>query len=147
LLITIALLAVLPARGFGQLVPDSLVSRRVRVFLTPLGRDVEGARTSQLLRGELMKVTSDSMTLIIHSGVTPVTISLASVRNLEVSRGVSRARTAIGLGLQGALLWGALGLGDRDDVSPFVWAGAGFVLGGAIGALFPQEHWKTVFHR
>lgn len=143
----IALAAALPAMGLAQLVPDSLVSRRVRVFLTPLGRNVEGAGTSQMVRGELTKVTADSITLFIHSGVTPITIALASVQDFEVSRGISRGRTAVALGLQGALIWGALGLGDRDDVSPFVWAGAGFVIGGVIGALFPQEHWKTVFSR
>jgi hypothetical protein len=143
----VAMALALPATGVAQLVPDSLISRRVRIFLTPLGRDVEGAGAAQLLRGELTKVTPDSITLSIHPGVTPISVAGASVRYLEVSRGVSRGRTAVGLGLKAALVWGALGGSMEDDVSPFVWAGAGFVIGGIAGALLPQEHWRTVFSR
>ena len=112
-----------------------------------MDRNVEGAWAPHAVRGELVKVTADSLTLLIHASASPVSFALDSIRGLEISRGVSRGRTAIKFGLQAAPLWGAMSLGDRDDVSPFIWAGAGFVFGAILGALTPQEHWKRVFPR
>ena len=146
LMISFAVTAVTSITASAQVVPDSLLSRRVRVFLTPVQTTAQGPRTAQLLSGTLSKVTRDSITLILHPQAAPVTVATTGIDQIDLSRGVSRRRTALRVGLRGALLWGAINLRD-EELSPFLWAAGGFVVGGILGAVMPEEYWQPVFLR
>ena len=146
LMAALALAALASSTALAQTIPDTLVSRRVRLFLTPVSMTAHDPKTTQVLTGTLSNVTADSITLLLHPQAAPVTVTTGAIDYIDLSRGFSRRRTALRLGLQGALVFGTMSsLGD-EEASPFVWAAGGFILGGILGALIPpQERWKTVF--
>ena len=128
------------------MIPDSLTSRRIRVHLHPIDRAVEGYGYAPLLRGTLLAVTADSITLRVHEATSPISIAASGVRRIDVSRGVSRTHSAIKSGLLGSLVWWSHSYRDDAD-SPLLWAAGGFVLGATFGAIFPEERWKRIFRR
>lgn len=135
---------------------DSVASgTRVRVWLTPQSRELEGAAVQQHFRGTLMAHSSDSLTLSVHPESAPVRLAWAGVDRLERSRGVpSRLQSALGTGFQ----WAAFGalefvLLDRLSDDPvFSSAGqailaggvAGASLGIVLGSVSPRERWTRV---
>lgn len=122
------------------------MSRRVRVLLAPEARSVEGYFAPNFLRGDLISVTPDSITLKPHNDASPVSIANDGIRQLDISRGVSRTRSALKTGLQGALAWYILSAHEYEE-DALLWAGGGFALGAVIGAIWPQERWKRVFRQ
>jgi hypothetical protein len=150
-----ATLALASADIRAQAVPDSLTAHRVRVHLSRLDRAVEGANARQLLRGTMTRITPDSVTLMLHPEASHVTIAMNGVYQVDVSRGVSPARTALTRGIGGALTWFLFGsFRDEDDQfgggpteNALIWAGGGFVLGAVLGFVFPEERWQRVFRR
>jgi hypothetical protein len=125
--------------------------RRVLVTLTPQ-REVEGFTPPQMLRGTLLEMTADSMTLQLHPGTSPIRVSRDAIRRVYLSRGVpSRAASAAAGAVAGAA-GGALYLWlfhrDEDFSSDAKAAWTGAAIGGAAGlvggALFPRERWRRV---
>ena len=141
------LLAAAFSSADAQVIPDSLASRRIRVFLDPIDREVEGYGYAPIVRGTLMNVTADSIRMVIHDATSPMTIASTGIRRIDVSRGVSRSRSALGVGVLWGLTWGSLSsFSDRED-DMWLWAAGGFALGAVFGAIFPQEHWKRVYRK
>jgi hypothetical protein len=151
--LAVILIAAAPVASAGQQIAPQT---RVRITLAPQ-RDVEGREDPQVLRGTLLSMTADSMTLQVHPAATPVTVARTAVRRIDVSRGVpSRVASAAIGGLGGAAL-GSLALmqdanvtaaGDTAHGSVTKRALAGAAIGGAIGivsgALYPHERWRRV---
>ena len=141
LLLSIAL----PARAQRtEVAPQS----RVRVFLTPQ-RDVEGYTAPQVLRGTLVALDTDSLTLQIHPGTGPIRVARSAVRRIDVSRGVPSRAASAAIGAIGGAALGALEfwvLNDEEFGSDgeAAWTGAavGAGFGLITGALWPHERWK-----
>jgi hypothetical protein len=136
----------------GQLLPDSLLDRRVRLHLVRQARSIEGAVDRQMLRGTVSAVTTDSVTIQIHPAASGTSVAITGIHQIDISRGVSRSRTALKAGIGVAALSGLQRLRDMErgghstnDV--LMWAAGGFVLGGVFGLLLPAEQWKRVYRR
>jgi hypothetical protein len=145
----------LGAPAAAQLQDSLPLGSRVRVGLRPESRQVEGAAVPEQLRGSLMQVSGDSLTVDFHPGVSPVTISWSEVSSLERSRGISSrlqtaVRTAFQLGLLGAIEFSiAEEIGGRrvfESRGAAMLSGAltGGGLGVLIGFTHPQERWSRV---
>jgi|GEM_PF-1080920 len=130
--------------------------QRVMVTLTPQP-EVEGHTLPQRVRGTLLEIDADSMTIQVHPGTGPLRVSRGVVRRMYVSRGVpSRTRSAATGGLGGAVLGALAGWlnrneqnGDRRTFSSgrdAALAGAAFGagLGLVTGALNPRERWHRI---
>ena len=137
----------------AQILPDSLRDHRIRVHFASQDRSMEGYAPRQALRGVLADATGDSVTIRFHPEASPVTVSVNGIHQIDLSRGVSRSRTAIKHALFGAAYLGSLGsmndheLGGGAAENYFIWAGGGFVIGIVMGIVRPEEHWKRVFRR
>ncbi len=137
----------------AQALPDSLAGHRVRLFLVRQPMRVEGNAPGQQLRGTVIAVTPDTLTLGLHPSAAPLAVAATGIRRIDFSHG-ARGR------LEGAVRGGILGAGSLGLVSvlmavgsdrpPDLWqagmAGAalGGVLGGVTGAMIPLERWKRV---
>lgn len=137
----------------AQILPDSLLDHRIRIHFVSQDRSMEGYAPRQALRGVLADVTGDSVTVRFHPDASPVAVSMIGIHQIDLSRGVSRSRTAIKHALFGAAYMGSLGsmsdheLGGGATENYFIWAGGGFVIGTVMGIILPEEHWKRVFRR
>jgi hypothetical protein len=135
----------------AQILPDSLRDHRIRVHFVSQGRSLEGFAPRQALRGVLADVTGDSVTIRFHPDASPVTVSVNGIHQIDLSRGVSRSRTAIRHAVFGAVYLGSLGsmndheLGGGTTENYLIWAGGGFLIGIVMGIVRPEEHWKRVF--
>jgi hypothetical protein len=128
---------------------------RVRLRLTSQPRAVEGFVPPQVVRGNLMRTTSDSLWIQLHPDAAPLGLSATGVSRLEVSRGApSRMRTAL---IDAASLGISLGafaalLEELEDTSRYGSTGqaavsgalAGVAIGLVRGALFPREFWRRI---
>jgi hypothetical protein len=134
----------------AQSSPQLEAGDRVRVRVeTP-----SGSRTyRQTIVGELLAVSADSLTIRIHPGSTPFAISVAAIDKLERSYGVpTTGQRALLMGV----LTGAFGaveapMNDRAEgrtlsveQSMLLGGAIGTVIGAALGALRPVEHWERV---
>ena len=129
---------------------------RVRLWIAEPYRQAEGPVRRQLLRGTIERFTADELRLSIHGTAGAIAIPRASVRRLEVSRGVSRPASAferaVGGAIGGAVSW-ALMNDPRRSGGPHYrtdWRAAGVGaswgagIGALTGALFPYERWRRV---
>lgn len=153
LLLHACVLLVVPSHLAAQVVSDSLVGERVRLHLSRQDRSLEGFVERQQLRGILADVAGDSVTIRIHPESAPVHVAANGIYQIDVSRGVSRTRTAFQRGTQSAAVSALLGaaggdeFGGSDLENMLIWAGGGFVFGAVLGAFLPEEHWDRIFHR
>ena len=95
-------------------------------------------------------VQAGVLTILTADGDARVSLPLASVSRVEVSRGRSRQKTAgIAAGI-GLLAGGIIGASLEDDASigsglpAAALAGAGGVIGGLVGFAYAPERWRTV---
>jgi hypothetical protein len=127
--------------------------QRVLVTLTRQP-EVEGATPSQAIRGTLLAIDADSMTVQVHPGTGPLRVSRAAVRRMYVSRGVpsrtqSAAAGAVGGAVLVALSFWLQNQGEHPEFSSdrdaaLTGAAVGGGLGLVTGALFPRERWHRV---
>jgi hypothetical protein len=154
--VTFAGLANAPTPLPAQFPADVRVGARVRLWLPEPHRQAEGPARRQLLRGTVEGIAADTLQLAVPGAVGAIAVPRASVRRLEVSRGVSRPATAaeraVGGAIGGAVTW-ALMNDPRRSGGPHYrtdWraAGVGGAWGAGIGALsgilFPHEWWRRV---
>jgi hypothetical protein len=153
--VPLLLLALVASSGRAQALPDSLVGERVRLRLVGQPSEIEGSAAPQMLRGEVLGVTADSVTLRLHPYAGSVAIATAGVARIELSLGVrTRTKSAFHVGSRMALVGAAEWL-LLDAISPRPtfekgWqagvAGAvtGAVVGGVLGMLRPQERWARL---
>jgi hypothetical protein len=153
LAIAIAVLVLGAANVSAQVIPDSALNRRVRVYLVQQNPAVEGKVEPQMLRGTLTRNLADSVTLAFHNGATPVRIAATAIQQVDLSQGVSPERTALRRGLAAAATWFVIGvqspleLGGGPVENAFLWTSGAFVVGAVLGFIFPEEQWKRVFQR
>jgi hypothetical protein len=107
------------------------------------------------LAGELVERRADTLVLRPHPATGTVTVAVAAIDRLEVSRGVSRAASAFenafGGAVAGALAgWSLYNSGLRGTNFHKPWQAVGIsaatgAAGGFIGGLlFPVERWRRV---
>jgi hypothetical protein len=107
----------------------------------------------QALRGQLVATGHDSLTIQVHPEAAPIAISVNAIHEIDLSRGVSRSRTAVKHALLGAASWAGIGamsdaeFGGGETESILIWTAGGFILGGVVGAIFPEEGWRRIFRR
>lgn len=116
---------------------------RVQITITDSLRQEPILAARQRIIGSLIRATSDSIWLQ-PMGSGPLAVSRTAVRGTSASLGISRARSAVSVGVQAGLLALASQLArDRNDISIGV-IGAGVGLGFSLGAIFPFEHWRRI---
>lgn len=140
-----------PSAAESQWPSEVSPGARVRVRL-PEREHQAGDRRGLLLRGRVTTLNADTLYLAITDSIGPVAIPRGLIDEMGVSRGVpSRGHSALRRGLISGALWSLLFAGmalpdDETDVgtAALVGAGIGVTLGGIIGALRPQERWKSL---
>jgi hypothetical protein len=155
-LLLVALAASLCATPAEAQVRDSIPpGTRVRLWLFPPPEGSEGAVETLRLQGTLRTYSADSLTLALHPGVAPLTLSWPVVRRLDRSRGMpSRLES----GLRWGLISAAVGMVEfvllehTDEERTFQSTDKALLWGGVTGASFgfilgvwhPQERWTRV---
>jgi hypothetical protein len=155
LLVLFSLLVAVPSIGVAQFPAEVRPGARVRVWVPEPDRQQEGPYRRQLLRGTVESVDG-TLRLRVPGTTGSLAIPRASVRRLDVSRGVSRPATAVERAVAGAI-GGAITFALLNDPNrkggPHYrtdWraAGVGAAWGGGIGAVigfaFPYERWHRV---
>jgi hypothetical protein len=126
-------------------------NQRVRLVLTRQPA-VEGVGRAQELRGTLLAIDDQALTVQVSPGATPTRVSRDVIRRAYVSRGLpSRASGAAIGAVMGAVAFG-LGLGDcpyndcaRQESHPSAaMAALGAGVGALSGALLRSERWHRV---
>lgn len=152
-LVVVAAAAMLPMPAASQVAQGIEDGARVRVWLTSQPQALEGAAEKQSVRGTVISLSSDSLTIRIHPGAAPVALAWPAVSRLERSRGVpSRSSSAIWRGIQVAAM-GALEFAILDEQrghfsstsrAMLVGAATGAGIGIVWGGFYPQERWSRV---
>ena len=154
--VVIALLVTISGLAVAQYPTDVRPGTRVRVWIPEPVRQEHAPESRQLLRGTVDAVDGSVLRLRVPSTTNSLAIPRASVRRLDVSRGVSRGASmverAIGGAIGSAILFALLNDPDRSGGPHYRtdWraAGVGAAWGGGIGALigfiWPYERWRRV---
>jgi hypothetical protein len=152
----LALLAGLPGALAAQFPADVNVGTRIRVWMPEPRRQAEGPLRRQLLRGTVAAFSSDTLRLSVPGAIGTLAIPRASVRRIEVSRGLSRPASAferaVGGAIAGAASWASLNdprrRGGPHYRTDWRAAGVGASWGAGVGALggflWPSERWRRV---
>jgi hypothetical protein len=156
ILIVIGLLLAAPGVADAQFPAEVQRGTRVRVWIPEEARQAEGPNRRQLLRGTVESVDEATLRLRIPSIAGTLAIPRASVRRLDITRGVSRGASmverAVGGALGGAIVLGVMN-DPRNSTGPNFrtdWEaagvgaafGAGF--GAVVGLIWPHERWRKV---
>jgi hypothetical protein len=156
LLIVIGFLLAIPRLADAQFPAAVQPGTRVRVWIPEPARQEEGPGRRQRLRGTVESANGGILRLRVPSTAGSLAIPRASVRRLDVSRGVSRGASmverAVGGAIGGAILFALLNDPDRSGGPHYRtdWraAGVGAAWGAGIGAVvglaFPHEHWRRI---
>jgi hypothetical protein len=155
LLILFSLLLAVPSIGLAQFPAEVRPGARVRVWIPEPDRQQEGPYRRQLLRGTVESVDG-TLRVRVPGTAGSLAIPRASVRRLDVSRGVSRPASAVERAIGGAI-GGAISFALLNDPrrrggphyrTDWRAAGVGAAWGGGIGAViglaFPHERWHRV---
>jgi hypothetical protein len=154
-LIVIGLLLAASHLADAQFPAEVQPGTRVRVWIPEANRQEQGPNRRQQLRGTVESVDG-TLRLKIPGAANSLAIPRASVRRLDVSRGVSRGASMVERAVGGALS-GAITLVVLNDPLRSRWphyrtdwraAGVGAAWGGGIGAvvglIWPYERWHRV---
>jgi hypothetical protein len=135
--------------------PPSVTSgARVQVRLPEVQYQV-GSRRGHLIRGRVTSLTSDTLYVAVTDSLGPLPIPRRMIERLELSRGVpSRFASAARRGLIAAAGFALLSIAineidDEPDqvdtgTAALIGGSVGLVVGGALGAIYPNERWKRV---
>ena len=154
-LIVICLFLATPGLAGAQFPAEVQPGARVRVWIPETARQEQGPDRRQLLRGTVESV--DGALLLRVPGTTgSLAIQRASVRRLDVSRGVSRGASMVERAVGGAIA-GAITLAFMNDPqrangphfrTDWEAAGVGAAFGAGFGAVvgltWPYERWRRV---
>lgn len=132
------------------------VGARVRLTLPEAGpRRFGVVQPERSLVGEVVGVTTDTLTVRPHPLLPPISVPRSAIQRLHISRGASRWRSAVEGAIGGALagmLWGHALYGwdlrspafDTQAHARSRGAIAGAVSLAFVQAVFPQERWRRV---
>ena len=155
-LIVMGLLVCAPGIANAQFPADIQPGTRVRVWVPEAQRQEQEPDRRQLLRGTVESVDGNILRLTVPGTAGSLAIPRASVRRLDISRGVdpgaSMIERAAGGALGGAILFGILNdprrRGGPHYRTDWRAAGVGAAWGGGIGAViglaWPFEQWRRV---
>ena len=158
LLIVIGLLLAAPRLANAQFPAEVQPGTRVRVWIPETTRQDDGPYRRQLLRGNVESVEGSTLRLRIPGSATSLAIPRASVRRLDISRGVSRGESmverAAGGAIGGAITYALMNDPrrrggphyKRDWRAAGVGASWGAGIGAVIGLIWPHEAWRRVIH-
>jgi hypothetical protein len=134
-------------RAAAQDIASLPVSARVRITIADSTRQWWLLPRAQSVIGTVARATGDTLWLHI-AGPDTMRVPRVALRRLEMSRGVSRARSALEQGLSLGLLSVLILHSNSDDPPPIgraLGAGAiGAAAGAALGAWRPYERWRRV---
>ena len=142
-----ALFITLAQAAVAQTPDTASVGQRVRLTMH---KDTIAGHPRQLLFGNLISKTQDSLGIELGAGVSPLRVPMTAVDKLHVSRGVpTREQSAIGGAIGGAVVGAGLGVALMLVTDANVWdlfkhMFMDSALGAGLGALMPQESWKRV---
>lgn len=161
-MISLRFFAVLALIHAGELAAQSTsglpvaLGSRVRVSVPDSARQEAFTPRIQMIRGEVVGVTTDTLSLEVAGVGSVLAVPRSSIRRLDVSRGVpGRPASAAAGALGGALLGAFYGFASRQ-LGVEEWegnsVGQSLALGAAIGAagglivgaLSPIERWRRV---
>lgn len=154
-LLIVSFLVAVPGVAVAQFPADVQPGARVRVWIPETNRQQEGPNRKQLLRGTVESVDG-TLQLRVPGTAGSLAISRASVRRLDVSRGVSRGASmferAVAGAIGGAITFGlsnhpdnATGPSYRTDWrAAGVGAAWGAGIGAVVGLIWPYERWRRV---
>lgn len=158
LLIVISILLAAPHLAAAQFPAEVQPGMRVRVWIPETTRQDQGPNHRQLLRGTVESVDGGIVRLRIPGSAGSLAIPRASVRRLDISRGVSRGASmferAVGGAVGGAIVFGLLNDPQRSSGPHYrtdwraagVGAAWGAGIGAVIGLTWPYERWRRVIH-
>jgi hypothetical protein len=138
---------IVTGRASAQGLTDLPSGTRVRIMLPDSTRQAPLIAKTRTVIGTMVRATSDTLWLQV-AGPDTLRVPRVAVRRIDVSRGVSRSRSAV----EGGLLMGlAVGLSARATATygevrhdAIEIAALGAVVGTVLGALQPYEHWRRV---
>jgi hypothetical protein len=154
-LIVISFLVAIPGLAVAQFPAEVQPGARVRVWIPETARQEQGPDRRQLLRGTVESIDG-ALRLRVPGTTGSLAIQRASVRRLDVSRGVSRGASmverAVGGALAGAITLAALNDPQRASGPHFrtdweaagVGAAFGAGFGAVVGLIWPYERWHRV---
>jgi hypothetical protein len=158
-LIVISLFLTAPGLAVAQFPAEVQSGARVRIWIPESNRQEQGPDRRQLLRGTVESVDGGTVRLRVPNTAGSLAIPRASVRRLDVSRGVSRGASMVERAVGGAIA-GAITLGLMNDPgnssgphfrTDWEAAGVGAAFGGGFGAvvglIWPYERWRRVIRR
>lgn len=155
-LVLAGLLLATPCIATAQFPSEVQPGTRVRVWIPEPARQNEGPYRRQLLRGNVESVDGSTLRLRIPGSANSLAIPRASVRRLDVSRGVDRGASmlerAAGGAIGGAITYALMNDPKRtggphykrDWRAAGVGASWGAGIGAVIGLIFPHESWRRV---
>ena len=155
-LIVISFLLAAPRLADAQFPADVQPGMRVRVWIPEAVRQEQAPERRQLLRGTVESAEGGMLRLRLPRTGGSLVIPRASVRRLDVSRGVSRGASmleraaggAIGSAIVFALLNDPRRSGGPHYRTDWRAAGVGAAWGAGIGAVvgltWPYERWRRV---
>ena len=158
LLIFIGFLLAAPRLANAQFPAEVQPGTRVRVWIPETTRQDDGPYRRQRLRGNVESIEGSTLRLRIPGSATSLAIPRASVRRLDISRGVSRGESMIeraaGGAIGGAITYALMNDPrrrggphyKRDWRAAGVGASWGAGIGAVIGLIFPHESWRRVIH-
>ena len=148
--------AAAPAVAQGTFPPRVQPGARVRVWLNDMQPQENTPWKRQLLRATVMEVASDTLRLSVPGTSGSLAVARADMRRLEVSRGTSRAASALERAV-GFALAGAISTGLQNDPGGTRWpnyrrdwraaeegAKWGAAIGAIVGFVLPTERWRRV---
>jgi hypothetical protein len=157
-LILVGLLLAAPRLADAQFPNAVQPGTRVRVWVPETVRQEQAPDRRQLLRGTVESLDGTTLRLRVPGTAGSLAIPRASVRRLDVSRGVSRGASmferAAGGAIGGAVTFALLNDPHRaggphyrtDWRAAGVGAAWGAGIAGVIGFAFPYERWRRIIH-
>lgn len=145
-LIRSIVLATIGAVGSAHAVhaqPELREGSRVRIEVTDKSR----------VTGIIRTITSDSLTLIVHSSSAHIGVARASVKSIQISHGRTGATGAMNGAVVGGVIFGVTAgaaavpyANNNKEVADVATGGLvyGAILGALFGAVLKAEKWTTV---
>jgi len=156
LLTVIGFLVFAPRFAIAQFPAEVERGTRVRVWLPEPVRQEQDLNHRQFVRGTVESVDAATLRLRVPGAANALVIPRASVRRLDVSRGVSRAASmierAVGGAIGGAVIMALMNDPKRtggphyrtDWRAAGVGAAWGAGIAGTVGLIIPYERWRRV---
>lgn len=149
-LVFASLACTLPLASRAQSLAEVTVGSRVRLIMRDSLRQGPVFPARQMVVGQFVRANADSV-WIRPTGASEFSVARQTIKRARVSRGTSRARSALAFGFGlGFSFATAVAIdqidSDRDHRARDAWTAGGVGLGAGmiIGAISPYEHWRGV---